>query len=387
MSRSLGAARKLVFTSLVVCVPTVGTEVWLRLTRPHSDLWELTGRERGPDIKAAWADVDAFCAYRARPGAYTGVGADGTKLKTVNSDGYISTPELTRSRRPGALRVAFLGESSCAGTGSEPVLADEETWPWQVSAALTRALGQEVELLNASASAYTSFESLGRLQARVRFYRPDVLVIYHGWNELIFAHPDVDAGSWRAHPDGSWSLTRQFALLEPRAIDRLIWPSQLLTKLRIKLEELPRGQLPEELRPVPDCDPERLQVAGENLRLLLGMARGLGIETFVCVQPTLVVPDLPAAERERCGYFPYPHEAHLRAIRAYRRLQAEVVPAGRLIDLTALDGRGELFLDHIHPGPEGAREVARRVTQALLTRSAALGAPPTLVRADKDHRR
>ena len=376
MRRKLSRGRKALFTCLLLGLPALGAETWARASGPHSDLWQLTGRERGPDIKADWADVDAFCAYRARPGTYTGVGADGTKVKTVNSEGFISTPELPQERRPGALRVAFLGESSCAGTGSEPVLADDETWPWQVTADLQSALGKPVELLNAAASAYTSYESLGRLWARVRFYRPDVLVVYHGWNDLVFAHPDVDPARWRAHPDGSWSLTRQFALLQPRAMDHVIWPSQLLTKLRIKLDRLPTGQLPEELRPVPDCDLRRLAVVRENLRLLLALTRTLGIETFVCLQPSLVAPDMAEADRERCYYLPFPHEAHLRAIGSYRRMQAEEVPPERLIDLTALDGRGDLFMDHIHPNPTGATEIAEVVTRALLEHSSVLQGKP-----------
>lgn len=376
MPRRLRRAHKIAFTAALLGLPVLAAEGWLRLRAPHSDLWVLTGRSRGPDIKAAWADVDAFCAYRARPGTYTGVGADGTKVKTVNSDGFISTPELTVARRPDTLRIAFLGESSCAGTGSEPVLADEETWPWQVTRDLQHVLGREVELLNGAASAYTSLESLGRFAGRVRFYRPDVLVIYHGWNDLIFAHPDVDFARWRTHTDGSWSLTRQFALLEPRALDHLIWPSQLLTKLRIRVDKLPTGQLPEELREVPEIDLQRLEVARENLRLILALARSLGIETFVCLQPTLVAPELDPADRARCYYLPFPHEAHLRAIAAYRAMQRQEVPAGRLIDLTALDGQGPLFMDHIHPSPSGATEIAEVVTRALLEESSVIREVP-----------
>ena len=43
-----------------------------------------------------------------------------------------------------------------------------------------------LDFVNASLPGSSSFESLGRLSHRLRFYRPDVIVVYHGWNDLYY---------------------------------------------------------------------------------------------------------------------------------------------------------------------------------------------------------
>jgi hypothetical protein len=75
-------------------------ELYVRITRPYADLWVLTGREVGPDPIGDWADVDAFAAYRPRPAQYEGI------KKSVNSHGFISTPELAIDKPTGTVRVA-----------------------------------------------------------------------------------------------------------------------------------------------------------------------------------------------------------------------------------------------------------------------------------------
>lgn len=367
--RRLTTRKKAVFAAATLTAAFLLAEVTVRATRSHTDLWALTGRALGPDPKASWADVDAFCAYRARPGRYTGYGGN-EKVKSVNSDGYISTPEVSLQKSPGTIRLAFLGESSCAGTGYNPVLADQETWPWLVAERLRAALpGVELDFLNAAGSGFTTFESMGRLWARVRFYHPDAIVVYHAWNDLTFLHPDQLAEGplhrWRVEVDGNWLLRRRLASIEPLAIDHLIWPSQVLSKVRGRLS--PRITGWRDPRPqAEDCDLRGLSVSRDNLRLVLSSARTLGMEPFVCKQATLVVPELGTADRARCEQYSFSWEAHVKAYRAYWAMIDEEVPRERVIDVTAINGRPDLFYDHVHPTPAGAQEVARLVADALL---------------------
>ena len=158
----------------------------------------MTGRAPGPNPMSRWAQVDAFCAYRARPDD------TGRYGKTVNRDGFISTPELAVAKEPGVLRVAFLGGSSTAGTGHR--LTDEQTWPWRTAELLREKFPERrIEFLNGALGGYTTFESYGRLWSRIRFYSPDVVLVNHAWNEMYyFDHEDLTR--WRTLPDGSWSF-------------------------------------------------------------------------------------------------------------------------------------------------------------------------------------
>ncbi len=77
-------------------------EVVIRITMPYCDLLAMTGLS-GPkgvdDPRIAWARVDAFSAFTPRPGTYPNT------HKTVNSHGFISTPELDVTKPAGTIRI------------------------------------------------------------------------------------------------------------------------------------------------------------------------------------------------------------------------------------------------------------------------------------------
>jgi len=188
--------------AVLVMLPIVlvfgAAETWVRLTRKHSDLWVLTGRKIGKSPQAEWALTDAFCAYRYRPGPYG-------KIKTVNSLGFISTPEISVTKPTNTLRIVFLGESSTAGVGTRKDLADQDTWPRQVAEMLRSRLGNvSVEHINGAIGGYTSFESCGRLWSRLRFFNPDAVVVCHGWNEMNYFNHCDEVHQWKTLPNGSW---------------------------------------------------------------------------------------------------------------------------------------------------------------------------------------
>src|SRR5262245_50493031 len=178
---SLTLRKKLLFAALTAAISMVLAfsllEAYVRAFRPHRDLDQLTGRTAGPNPIGDWGHVDAFCAYAARPGHF----AEG---KTVNSRGFISTPEITLAKSAGTIRIAFLGESSTAGMTRN--LKDRETWPWQTIDIVREQVPRQVDFINAALGGYTSFESYGRLWSRVGHFSPDVVVVTHGWNEMYY---------------------------------------------------------------------------------------------------------------------------------------------------------------------------------------------------------
>ncbi|MDH3592361.1 MAG: hypothetical protein OER88_10810, partial [Planctomycetota bacterium] len=225
----MGSWRLRVLTvGLGLLVAVAAGEVALRVALPHIDLDPTPGQRRERHPMAAWAWVDAFCAYRAIPGRYT---EDGTK--TVNRAGFISTPELDLQKEPRTLRVVFLGGSSTACTA--PNLPDEETWPAVATSHLRAALpGRKIEFINGALPGYSTFESYGRLWSRIRFYEPDVVVVYHGWNEMLY-FDDVARARLRRVPEegGSWSFDTTVAIeptgrrVTPHPADRWFSWSQI----------------------------------------------------------------------------------------------------------------------------------------------------------------
>jgi GDSL-like lipase/acylhydrolase family protein len=376
---SLRAKRRLL--ALVAIGPSLllllAAEIYIRATTRHEDLWALTGRAVARQSIADWAFLDAFSALRGRPGVYH----DGAVTKTVNSEGFISTPEITPIKPPHTIRIAFLGESSTAGTGT--LLPDSVTWPWQVAENLRRRPGrtEKIEFINAALGGYSTFESMGRLWSRVRFFSPDIVVLYHGWNEMYYFKQVDRIADWRTLPDGSWGLEASVpvTLYQPRWYDWLVRYSQLLTKVRLHFSpavngEAGGGQLQTTL--ADHYDRRGLEIFRTNLRLIRSTAQTLGMELFVGKQATLIVPGLPASERARCRYdfHGFDHDAHVDAFNQIYRIVDQEIPADHVIDVTPLSGHPENFYDHIHPTDLGAARTAEIMADALAPAVAALEA-------------
>ena len=339
-------------------------EVFVRVTRPKMDLYEMTGRIAGANPMSRWAVVDAFAAFRAKPGQYA-VG------KTVNSHGFVSTPEITVAKPEGTVRIVFLGGSSTAGMARRFV-ADQETWPWRAVEMLRQRVPHEIDFINASASGYSSFESYGLLWSRIRSYQPDIVVMYHGWNEMYYFAMADEIRSWRTLPDGSWSLERSskpVMIYRPLRIDGLIRWSQALSRIRNRLSKPVSGEVgaatEEPLEP--DYNRDGLPIWRANLRLIRQTCDLFGAKLYVAKQATLLVPDLPEELRSKCRYeyHGFDHDAHIDAFTEIYRIIDEEISAERVIDTTPLSGIPEYFDDHIHPTSLGANEIAKIVADSL----------------------
>jgi hypothetical protein len=208
--------------------------------------------------------------------------------------------------------------------------------------------------------------------------------VCHGWNEMYYFDDAAQARTWRVGTDGSWGFqTARVKQCEPMWLDPVLGHSQLLTRMRWALATKVEGEVAagddevtadatdasaatKPARPQP-YDRRALEVWRTNLRLLRETSKTLGAEMFVCKQPTLIVADLPARERERCHYHlhHFGHAAHVSAFNAIYRVIDEEIAADRVIDLTSLSGKPELFFDHIHPTEDGTTQIARIVADYL----------------------
>ena len=357
--------------SLSVLMAFTALEVYVRITRPNIDLFELTGRIAGVNPMSEWAVVDAFSAYRTKPGQY----ADN---KTVNSHGFLSTPEITPDKSEGTVRIVFLGGSSTAGTGRN--LADAETWPWLTVELVRKQVPQQVDFINAAVGGYSSFESYGRLWSRIRHFAPDIVVVYHGWNEMYYFNKADDILSWRTLPDGSWSIAQAsepITIYSPLWIDPIIRGSQSLSRIRIRLSRPLSGEVgsSSDVPLITDFNHLGLPIWRTNLRLIREACEVIDAKLFVAKQATLIVPDLPEEQRNRCKYdfHGFDHDAHVNAFTEIYRIIDEEIPEDSVVDVTAMSGRPEFFFDHVHPTPVGCVEIATIVSESLVAHIRQMG--------------
>jgi len=346
----------IIFTTFIIA------EIYIRSAKSYTNLWIVTGKGAGKNPIDTWALVDAFSAYKGRPGNYRGT------EKTVNKYGFISTPEISIKKPENTIRVVFLGGSSTAGTGRN--LANEDTWPFIVTEILKKNLkGKKIEFINASLGGYTTFESFGRLWSRVRFFSPDIIVVCHGWNEMYYFDKVDKIALWRTLPDGSWGFHHapKIAIYEPHWIDHLICHSQLLTNIRLRISKPHRKEIsvPKEIKD--NYNKRGLDIFRTNLRLIREAASIFNAKLFVVKQATLIVDNLNEKDRNRChyDYHGFDHDAHVDAFNQIYRIIDEEIKTEDIIDATQLSGSPDYFYDHVHPTELGSKEIAKVVAKSL----------------------
>ncbi len=107
-------------------------------------------------------------------------------VRTTNSLGYRNTDDHALVKRPGTLRVLALGGSTTWG-----YLLDDphDTWPAQLEHLLANRIGAEsafdrVEVINGGLNYATSAELLLHYLIRDRHFKPDVVIIHTGGNDV-----------------------------------------------------------------------------------------------------------------------------------------------------------------------------------------------------------
>lgn len=121
---------------------------------------------------------------------------------TSNSHGFRG-PEISEPKPEGRTRVVCLGGSTTYGYAVD----DDATYPVRLQQALAAARpGLDVEVINAGLESYTLLESLANLKHYVLPLQPDVVVVYHGANDVRprrYANFVDDYSHYRIQWDGT----------------------------------------------------------------------------------------------------------------------------------------------------------------------------------------
>src|SRR5262245_31564768 len=122
------------------------------------------------------ADHDLFWRNRA------GVDVMFRGNRVITNSFGMRSPPITRAKAPGVYRILSLGESTTFGERVE----QEQTY----SAVLEKRLnarndGRRYEVLNAGAPGYTIVQSGEYLSRFGIDFEPDVILIYHGYNDFL----------------------------------------------------------------------------------------------------------------------------------------------------------------------------------------------------------
>ena len=176
--------------------------------RRHARLEEHSGRaacvcrhlyagleRRGPH-RRCFAVLRRGCRRRSRTSPVWRI--------ALNAEGFRSPP-ITKEKRPGALRIACIGDSWTFGMN----VNQDATYPGRLEALLKQQRpGVDLEVMNFGVLGYSSFQGLQLLKSRVLDLHPDVLVIGFGMNDSsVVGYRDKDVRQtrevrWRDRVEG-----------------------------------------------------------------------------------------------------------------------------------------------------------------------------------------
>jgi lysophospholipase L1-like esterase len=271
----------------------------------------------------------------------------------INSKGFVG-PEFDDRPRPGVYRIIALGDSCTFATGL-----------WQIGypSILERLLNGDApsrrfEVINAGIEGYNSAFALARIRDELLQYRPHLVIIYIGWNDLMKTDPAnasrVDEHAWLAE-----LLDRSYLI---KAYKKLLFVNLRPLVLRPGTAE-DSGSAHAFDRFVPARYRSNLE---EMIRLLSKH----GVKSLVVTLPTVVQPDMRGEELRRAHvFFPYFAGAYgvsqfLSLHRAYNRTIMEVGRQERaeVVDLAGafetINPRTLYFWDTMHPSEKGNALIA-----------------------------
>ena len=175
----LSTGRKVLLTATVVALLCVTVEglariVWWRLERESL----RTHYQKGEAILANDAInfmkvPDGIYGYKIKPG-FRNAG------NTMNSQGFRQRSDVPLARTPGSLRIVCLGESTTLGTD------DESNYPGLLGRMLDKgAIGyRQYEVINAGVPGWLSDQIALRVHHQIVAFKPDVAILYVGWNDF-----------------------------------------------------------------------------------------------------------------------------------------------------------------------------------------------------------
>ena len=317
-----------------------------------------------PHSRAAvfFAKIESLGAIYRRHAYLNTAPREGSRIdvfgKTVelNSLGHRS-PERPFVKPAGMRRVLIAG-----GSTSFDILApsNQATWPYLLERALSRA---DVEIWNAGFPGWTSLESLIAFALRDRDIAPDVVLLYHGINDLQpAAHVPFD----RQYEQGHAELTRRalgFDLRPPRLHERSLLLEWVGDRLRggpgNEWKALEGGGAGPRRARVEDA---ALETFARNLRSAVALARDAGARPVLATQPLR----LRAAQREADLHYLegwYPRLDPLAAAPELERLNEVTRAVGAASGVEVLDLSRDVawddadFADPLHYSQAGRAKI------------------------------
>jgi lysophospholipase L1-like esterase len=304
----------------------------------------------------------------------------------VDSHGFLARDKgLLWGKDNGEIRIATIGGSTTANVN----LSFDENWPGQLGALLQQALpGKTIRVINAGVPGFDTTQSIGNLALRVMPFNPDVVVIYHAYNDLKAIRPNI-----AYNPDYSHVHRRPYGFhKEPPWLIRLLNRNMFYVRMRNKYRQLqalstPAGAKDEQqrLRAVPVLAARTFE---QHLQALVAIAQAGGAKVVLSSYATLHDPQRDYSDRRVVGALSAMQKQELyglahfttgltlngifEGIKQYNEIIKVVAKrnnTGWVDNAALIPHETEYFVDRVHFTPRGAARMAENLLPAVLAQS------------------
>ncbi len=145
--------------------------------------------ENGPEENLLFEEHPYLIAVPKKNFQLTNKAGD-IKISTNALGHRKSAPEGMKFTKD-AVQILCLGGSSTFATG----VTDEHSWPFL----LQRKLGPDYRVINLGVPGYTTLEAIIQLGSLSEEYQPEIIINYHGWNDLKNYHLKNEQGFYLDH--------------------------------------------------------------------------------------------------------------------------------------------------------------------------------------------
>jgi lysophospholipase L1-like esterase len=291
----------------------------------------------------------------------------------INSLGYRGA-DFAVKKPEGVIRIIVIGGSSVFDPNARDTSPEEgNDWPHLVGRLLVNKASGNIEVINAGIPGHASFDALGRLYSQLWMYEPDYVLFYGAWNDIKYFRQLTPEKPLISIFDKSYASN---PFIEYQGFwDRLLSSSQLYVKFRShyygwKFQVGEEGVIPEAAAYQDTYSSNAVKQYKLNVELIVDACRNIGATPILLTEATLVSPNNSPKERQLITY-KYQSLTHSALVKAFEDTYEVIRSLGRekgaaVLDLAKeLNGKRELFKDHVHLTAKGSEEVAKRVADFL----------------------
>ena len=276
----------------------------------------------------------------------------------INSKGFRGK-EFNKEKKADVNRIITMGDSVTFGITPEVC-----PYPSQLQEIFNKKYPNKVEIINAGVEGYSSEYVLKRLKYDILQYKPDIITVYVGWNDLYAVNP---LSPWSSKKlTGLANFLNKFYLY--KAFRRVIFLS-IKPKIEQKFMNNTYNQNIEDIyqkfEPV---------IYKENLKKIIETARENKIK-LVLINLASILSDKMTENDIKKVHYPYftSDIEKLKILQNRYNIAIEDIAKEEvtLIDLNKainqIPDKGKLFFDTMHPYCEGQKVIAETIFNDLIS--------------------